>query len=603
MSSSTCYSWYFVTTGSTLDASLSQSALPSTPGGSQPNALPASTSNVLGKLWIRSLDASASDATERSTPGTAWQPSPMSRQITTLFQQLGEVPLLSLASTGAPAAISDTRFILTTAPVATAYWLVNITTTQPASLVLNVANSQSRSWAARLHQTLLHSRYRLPNTPHIHITRAPGSSLSLAQPSTLSSAPGPLDLLRLDPCSLNRALLRLATSPTSGALIYTDRGLDGTSGALATLASTSSSLSIRAAAINPLGPFAIASDNSLILPNGTAWPAPTSIGTLTSLTPASACDILAGYGVSRLSTAIAAWPDAGNTLVVSLPRASLLAPTFASAKALLAAPLTTPPAPGFARWDWPTLAASAIDVYPLQLPNVAMVHDIDIEHATGALLALVRTTAGADQLVAVDLLAPTSAYAVIATYAGITALDSGTRGAKLQLTLSRGRGRHMFVSGDSLIYSSNGGVTGIPVTLTTRDPNVILGGTTALAPTEWVAQVATVPAALKGNADTLAQSAAQVQVGVGRFAVLTSNNRVFIGMAGEREAVEVPSPVAAGTPVQLVFGADGALSMVRAKASAPWYEMVSVPIAEDLRCAGVFLSHCCLPVWICMGSD
>ncbi|KAI9183050.1 hypothetical protein H9P43_003966 [Blastocladiella emersonii ATCC 22665] len=589
-----CYTWYFITAGATDLATLKAStAVTSTTP--RLNVFPVSAPTVLGKLWIRSRSTTTSDDNERA--GTALVPSSPSKQITNLFHQLGEEPTLSLASTGATTTINSMTYSKDGS-----YWIVNMTSTRSASVVLQVESSQVAVMGCAVAQTIF----------PLSVSTSEGVKSASPSPSLLltalaqSSLSGLGDVTRIvqDSCALNEVFLRFGTGTAASAILYSDTTLTTTPTLITPTASSVGAMGTMVSV--PVGAFALTTSGSLLLPNGTLWSPLTSrlppSVTLDRAVAASSCDVIGGHGISRLSNLVALWSSAtanAGYLVTVAPSVTSLTPQFTSSSKYLAEPLYVPVKPNHAQWDWGY--NTVLDAAVVKLDGIARVHDVEIDHGTQQVLALVRTTAGVDQLIAIPdpqslspgaTVSPTVLGAFPVSGGLVTPLDSRTKSPALQLIFGRAMARDLFMFGDTLLYSGDGGATQFEVSLVTRNPTLTSAGRSRLGASETVVQVVTVPIPVgvssppgTGALD-FPSPAVPASMLPGRFAVLTSENRVFVGLAGQQEALEIYNgALISSGAYKLMFRIDGSLVAVQATSAAPFFQQINLPVPDDFSVA------------------
>ncbi|KNE66979.1 hypothetical protein AMAG_11450 [Allomyces macrogynus ATCC 38327] len=158
-------------------------------------------------------------------------------------------------------------------------------------------------------------------------------------------------------------------------------------------------------------------------------------------------------------------------------------------------------------------------------------------------------------------------------------IDSGAKGASPRIIVGESYANDLFLFGDTLLYSADGARTLFEIQLTTRNPALAYPGLDA---GEYIVQVATAPApasvagAAKG--ETPPTNAPQ-----GQYAALTSTNRVFVGMAGLREAVEVKAALTGPAGSYLLrYHVDGSLVAFATTSGMPFVSMTTISVNADM---------------------
>ncbi|KAJ3350762.1 hypothetical protein GGF32_004664 [Allomyces javanicus] len=588
-----CYAWHFITAGTATDDT---AALTLAATNSRHNVLPPLASTIKGRLWARVIAQGVASAAE--VAGTAVTPSTSSIQVTQMFMQLGDVPQVSVVSASAPVGVAGLAY-----HSIGQYWTVTLNTTQSGAALLSVSAStvSAMGCGVTLASFPLFVSSGHPvnaNDPVAAVANALSNSLTLRGPTSgaatsLASLGGPNAFTPTpgfphDPCARNMLLVRAGAR----AVLFSDTALATTPASLIT---SPAPASVSSAAITQVGPFFVTSSGSLMLPNGTTLAVSSSIAgqslaLSTVRAAASRCDWWAGYGPTRISTAAVAWtaanaPVGTDTIVVAIPnRAPVAVP------ARIAVARTAPPPPKDAWTGWSS-RAGFLDVGALVIPDVARIHDMDVDHWAGLLVVLARNTAGDDMVVAVDPQALVAGRAVTATGAEVRAvltrtgaaaspqLDGGVKGASPRIVVGESYANDLFLYGDTLLYSADGARTLFEIQLTTRNPALAYPGLDA---GEYIVQVATAPApssvagAAKGG--TPPTNAPQ-----GQYAVLTSTNRVFVGMAGLREAVEVKAALTGPAGSYLLrYHVDGSLVALATTSGMPFVGATTISVNADM---------------------
>lgn len=155
------------------------------------------------------------------------------------------------------------------------------------------------------------------------------------------------------------------------------------------------------------------------------------------------------------------------------------------------------------------------------------------------------------------------------TDAGKDRISAGSKACSPSITMSASTSGELYVWGDTLTYSSNGGVTTHVIALRNRDPSV---SGTGLASDEYIAQVTT--------------SAS------GHAAVLTSTNRLFITAASLSYALEIQSGTAPSARIHLSLSSQEALlHVLQLHTTSPYVTQRRVPWRAELQSPRVPVSN------------
>ncbi|KAI8905607.1 cation channel sperm-associated protein subunit delta-domain-containing protein [Gorgonomyces haynaldii] len=189
----------------------------------------------------------------------------------------------------------------------------------------------------------------------------------------------------------------------------------------------------------------------------------------------------------------------------------------------------------------------------LDVTTGSYVQDVEIVSSAQRLCVLIRD-GSVDKTVLVSLQGQTIGTSSNGYTFSSFGLDNG-KGSTLGFGQSTGL--NVFCFGDKLGYSPDGGSVFFEVLLYSLDPQRPASG---LGATEYITQVIT-----SDNA---------------RFAVLTSNNRVFYGIVGAAEAYELVSGIPVGL-ARLIFDPLDQLIYLSPNASSPYVNQRLIPSANQ----------------------
>jgi hypothetical protein len=353
---------------------------------------------------------------------------------------------------------------------------------------------------------------------------------------------------------------------------------------------------IAASSLSPVGVVTLLNSGNLILPNGTEWSPSLPLSSsfhYNRLRSPSRCDVLQDYGFSAASSFHFAWDTRKATLSIIFPT-SPQSPK--ASRDWLALPLSSPNAPNQANWTW-NPKDTQVSVVTANVQNITKVLDMDFNHYSREFVLLAQDLDGKEVLTSITFeelisggIVKAHPKIVFSSPNAPFSLDGGQKGATPRVEFMPSHSGLLFVYGDAIGMSADGGSTMFPIQLVTRNPNLLSSGVSALQPNEFIYQVTyglepsftdqwnRFPISTDDFNDYYAPS-------MGKYAILTSMNRVFIGSIGLPKAYEIKTLLLESNVAKyyINFRFDGSLVAVTQAGVSPYITAIKIRYDSQLR--------------------
>nr|KAJ3421509.1 hypothetical protein HK105_003281 [Polyrhizophydium stewartii] len=475
----------------------------------------------LSTAALRIWIADPSNLSAAESAGSATTPS----TITSAFAAIGEWPSLSMPKSNSLVLNSSTF------SQAGSYWEFTYSTGTGSQVSITITGQNT---------TLLECSIE-PLYLTASITKLSASSLALASSASVGSSATSYFSVYQDACAPN-VLLAAGSTLGDGRFVLT-QSFFGASDAsvLYSLPSTiSAGSSVRGIAFTMSSIVALVTNGAAVATASTGWFSSSGLPSTTQLNRVSSvahCDPT----MNRTSTSnlvVAAWDS-----------------TFRSQPAATSQTL-------YVSMD----AGASFVAVPINVDKQAAgggyIRDVVIVHASQSLVVLVRDGSAFDRIVLVPINlsgGSSDGYQFLSSVNPGVILDAGVKGSAPRLTPASSGASDLLLWGDSLFYSPNSGTNVFAVSLISRDPARPAAG---LDTTEYIKAVATSTA--------------------GRFAALTSTNRVFYGQIGITSAIELAAGIGPSAFASIAFDSLGRLAFLSPQATAPFVSMRIVPAENQV---------------------
>ncbi|KAI8918744.1 cation channel sperm-associated protein subunit delta-domain-containing protein [Entophlyctis helioformis] len=495
------------------------------PLDSQPSSslgfAPASTASVAMRVWV--ADPASLSAGE--TAGTAVTPSAKSAQLSAAFYSVGEWPMVTISGGGA---------IITNVSIGStgSYWDVTLQTYLAGSYPTTITS---------LNTTLLNCAIRDTHSA-IAVTKFSAATLGLNTHASAGSSASSYFSVVQDSCAPN-VVLAIGSAYGDGRFAMSQTMFAAADSSL--LYSLPSALSpgtsLRGFAF-PHGGISALVTNSAVFANtssplsaSSGLPASTQLARIQSV---SYCDASINR-TSALNTLVVAWDPAARS-TPSATNITLYLSTDAGAT---------------------FFSTVSVNVDKTAVGN-GYIRDVAIIHTFATISILVRDGSGFDRIALLDTrtwTVTTDAYEFRTAVNPDVIVDGGVKGSTPRLTPVASGAGELLVWGDGLFYSPNGGLNVFPVSLVSRDPARPAAG---LDTSEYITQVAT---AVNG-----------------RFAALTSTNRIFYGQTGLSTAIELVGGLATTALASILFDQFSRLIVLTPRTTAPFVDKRVIPAENQV---------------------